>query len=327
MEAPPDAALEAALRGLAARLSGEALAEALTDFGWEECLSAAPRSATAALFEGMGRAGSRSAAIHDVVRNALLVAPPDDLAVAGVVSIPPPGEVSSGVTDSGRVWARGFLFGGKASAGEVLFAVTAGRSLRVVAVGLDALASLRAVSGLDPRLELVEVTAFDAPARTVLAGDRAVAAWQCATAAGRRALAHQITGAARRMLELAVEHAKTRHQFGSPIGSFQAVRHRLAEAYVAVEAATAATAAAWEADDPVLASMLAKSLAGRAARVGGRHCQQVLAGIGFTAEHPFHLFLTRALVLDTFLGSSSELPRAIGRALAARGGIPRLVEL
>jgi alkylation response protein AidB-like acyl-CoA dehydrogenase len=129
------------------------------------------------------------------------------------------------------------------------------------------------------------------------------------------------------MIDLAVAHARDRVQFGRPIGTFQGVRNRLADAYVAWQAAAAALELAWDADDEYLAGMLAKSLAGRAARIAATHCQQVLAGIGFTAEHPFHLFLVRALVLDTVLGSAAELPAAIGAHLASAGTIPRLVEL
>lgn len=72
---------------------------------------------------------------------------------------------------------------------------------------------------------------------------------------------------------------------------------------------------------------MAKSLAGRAARIAATQCQQVLAGIGFTAEHPFHRFLARALVLDSVLGSATELPAAIGAHLISAGTIPRLVDL
>jgi alkylation response protein AidB-like acyl-CoA dehydrogenase len=68
-------------------------------------------------------------------------------------------------------------------------------------------------------------------------------------------------------------------------------------------------------------------LAGRAARIAATQCQQVLAGIGFTAEHSFHRFLARALVLDSVLGSASELPTVIGAQLLSAGTIPRLVDL
>src|SRR5581483_188536 len=119
-------------------------------------------------------------------------------------------------------------------------------------------------------------------------------AWTAAVAAARRALAHQLIGASRAMLALAVTHATERVQFGRPIARFQAVRHRLADALVAIESADAALGAAW--DDPGrMTAALAKALAGRAARVVATQCQQVLAGIGFTTDHPFHRYLKRTL--------------------------------
>ncbi len=73
--------------------------------------------------------------------------------------------------------------------------------------------------------------------------------------------------------------------------------------------------------------MLAKSLAGRSTTVAARHCQQVLAGIGFTAEHALHHYTKRALVLDGLLGSSSRLPQEIGSTLLATRRLPRLLDL
>ena len=118
----------------------------------------------------------------------------------------------------------------------------------------------------------------------------------------------------------------TREQFGRPIAQFQAVRHRLAEAYVALEAGDAAVAAAWDAPDPMTA-MLAKSLAGRGARIAATHSQQVLAGIGFTEEHPLHRYVKRTLLLDGLLGSSTRLPRELGVTLLATRQLPRLLDL
>ena len=75
---------------------------------------------------------------------------------------------------------------------------------------------------------------------------------------------------------------------------------------------------------------MAKSLAGRAARATAGHTQQVLAGIGFTTDHPFQLRLKRALTVDVLFGSASSLPAEIGAELLARGHaagvIPQLVE-
>ncbi|GAA2401925.1 acyl-CoA dehydrogenase family protein [Actinomadura vinacea] len=144
-----------------------------------------------------------------------------------------------------------------------------------------------------------------------------------ALAAGRRALGFQLVGAARAALELAREHALARTQFGRPVASFQAVRHRLAETLVALEAAEAALG---HASDPMTAK-LGKALAGRAGLTASRHCQQVLAGIGFTAEHRFHRFARRILILDDLLGSASALTAEIGGDLRAAGRAPRLVDL
>ena len=145
-------------------------------------------------------------------------------------------------------------------------------------------------------------------------------------AAGRHALGWWLVGAGRAMLSLARQHALDRSQFGRPVASFQAIRHRLAETLVAIEGAEATlVAAAAEPDD--LSFLLAKAAAGQAALTAARHCQQVLGGIGFTAEHELHRHVKRALVLDAMLGSSRELTREAGKALRSRGFAPRLAQL
>ncbi len=151
-------------------------------------------------------------------------------------------------------------------------------------------------------------------------------AWDGAVAAGRVALAHQLIGGARWMLDAARTHAVDREQFGRSVASFQAVRHKLAESLVAIEGAASVTNACNDDVDPLLAA-LAKSLAGKAARTTATNAQQVLAGIGFTTDHEFHRWLKRTLVIDTVLGSSSSIPTEIGAELLARGGAPRLLEL
>jgi acyl-CoA dehydrogenase-like protein len=144
--------------------------------------------------------------------------------------------------------------------------------------------------------------------------------------AGRHALGWWLVGASRTMLSLARRHAVDRVQFGRPVASFQAVRHRLAETLVAVEGAEATLlAAAAEPDE--LSFMLAKAAAGHAALTAARHCQQVLGGIGFTAEHDLHRHIKRALLLDGLLGSSRELTREAGAVLRAKGFAPRLAQL
>jgi hypothetical protein len=160
----------------------------------------------------------------------------------------------------------------------------------------------------------------DLPIHRVAQGD------SVPVAAGRHALGWWLVGAGRAMLSLARQHALDRSQFGRPVASFQAIRHRLAETLVAIEGAegTLVTAAA-EPDD--LSFLLAKAAAGQAALTAARHCQQVLGGIGFTAEHELHRHIKRALVLDAMLGSSRELTREAGTALRAKGFAPRLAQL
>ena len=128
------------------------------------------------------------------------------------------------------------------------------------------------------------------------------------------------------MLALAREHTLDRVQFGKPISSFQAVRHRLAETLVAIETAEAMLAAAWEDESPGSAAM-AKALAGRGARTASKHCQQVLAGIGFTVEHPLQRYVRRVLVLDELLGSARALTRALGTDVITSKALPAMLPL
>jgi alkylation response protein AidB-like acyl-CoA dehydrogenase len=128
------------------------------------------------------------------------------------------------------------------------------------------------------------------------------------------------------MLELARVHALERVQFDRPIAGFQAVRHKLAEAYVAIESADGALAASWE-DGTSATAAVAKAIAGRGARLVAKHCQQVLAGIGFTTEHPFHTHLRRALVLDRLLGDAKSLTKATGEELLRTRRVPPTLPL
>ncbi|MFG3019439.1 acyl-CoA dehydrogenase family protein [Streptomyces sp. NPDC048254] len=142
-------------------------------------------------------------------------------------------------------------------------------------------------------------------------------------AAGRRAVGWWLLGTGHAMLALARGHVLDRVQFGRPLAAFQAVRHRLAETLVALEGAEAALTAAE--DD--LGALLAKAAAGQAALTTARHCQQVLGGIGFTAEHPLHRHVRRAVALDGLRGSARELTREAGALVRTSGTAPRLVQL
>ncbi|MDT5140116.1 MAG: hypothetical protein QOD58_4378 [Mycobacterium sp.] len=325
LEATERELLAQTLRRLAEEFDGPHLSKALTDFGFEQVLAEAPREAVSTLFDALGRAGSMSTVFQDVLLQPLTGLLQHTPGAHSVV-LPRIGAALSGFLEGDAVTVCGLVIGRRAAT-ALLAPVAIGDETVWVRVTDPLALSIRVVAGLDPALAITEVAAERVTATVVSSGDQAIALWNAVATVGRLALSYQIVGAVGAMIDLAVEHACKRMQFGRAIGSFQGVRNRLAEAHVAYSAATAALELAWEADDEYLAGMLAKSLAGRAARIAATHCQQVLAGIGFTAEHPFHRYLARALVLDSVLGSTNELHRAIGQQLVSAGSIPRLVEL
>jgi alkylation response protein AidB-like acyl-CoA dehydrogenase len=157
---------------------------------------------------------------------------------------------------------------------------------------------------LDP---LTPVTRVASLPRGERVGDAAVAnEW---SRAGRVLTAAFALGLAQRCTDLAVAYAATREQFDRPIGSFQAVKHLLADMLVRTEVARAAVyAAGTHLDDsgqPGIDRAVAgaKVLAGEAAVVNGKSATQVYGGMGFTWEVDVHLYLKRAWVLDTHFGS------------------------
>jgi alkylation response protein AidB-like acyl-CoA dehydrogenase len=123
--------------------------------------------------------------------------------------------------------------------------------------------------------------------------------------------AAEMLGAARRALDLSVAHARVREQFGQPIGSFQAVRHRLAEMLLAVENAyTAVYYAAWAVDaaapDAGLAASVAKTYVAEAAWKACGDAIQVHGGIGFTWEYDLHLYAKRVRALAALYGDGDH---------------------
>jgi hypothetical protein len=290
--------------------TGEALDHALDELGWREALEDDGRAAIAILFELQGRANVTSSSLSRVLAHALGV----DAASVAFPSLGSRG--APGVLERGRVHVDGLT----TSPAETILVVTStGDKDVAVTIPLNDL-DRREVAGMDPSLGLVEVRG-DAAATEV-----GPVNWAAAAALAQLALGHELVGASRRMLELAREHALERIQFDRPIATFQVVRHRLAETLIAIETAEAALDAGWLDGSPKMAA-IAKSVAGRGARTAARHCQQVLAGIGFTTEHPFHTYLKRALVLDELFGSTRNLTRELGEDLLRTRRLPPLLPL
>ena len=132
-----------------------------------------------------------------------------------------------------------------------------------------------------------------------------------ATAEATVAFALELVGTCQSIFDTTLEYAKERHQFGVPIGSFQAVKHKLANMFVAIERARAVAlfaAATIEEDDPrrPMATAMAKAAAGECQRLVASDGIQLLGGIGFTWEHDQHLFVKRAKATDALFGSAAE---------------------
>jgi len=162
------------------------------------------------------------------------------------------------------------------------------------------------MSGMDLTRKLYSVRLENTPAEKL--GDLAglPKALDVATAA----LAAEMVGGMQRTLDLAVEYAKTRKQFGKPIGIFQAVQHQCADMYLETESSrSAAYYAAWALDenapDAALATSIAKMYASDAARTVGNRGIQVHGGMGFTWENDLHLYYRRAKGSENMLGDST----------------------
>ena len=205
----------------------------------------------------------------------------------------------------------------------VLPAYDRGSTPRLLAPAPDAADATRMDWPLDPLTPLWRLESLPAGEPVVDAGTRMMRDGSLLTAALQ-------VGHATEVLDLAVAYAKERHQFGQPIGSFQAIKHMCADMLVRAEVARAAVhAAACLADAPDVAAaeaeaagstpaeqvdravMGAKLLADQAALANARAAIQVHGGMGFTWEVPLHLHLKRARVLATSFGTGAELEAAV----------------
>jgi alkylation response protein AidB-like acyl-CoA dehydrogenase len=179
------------------------------------------------------------------------------------------------------------------------------------------------VTSLDMTRQLCDVSLDGAPARQVAVGAAAAVAIEAGLAAGAVVLAAEQLGLAQRCLDMTVAYGKERHQFARQVGSFQAVKHRLADLWATITQARAASryaAACLASGDPdtAVAVALAKSACCDAAVTAAQECVQLHGGIGFTWEHPAHLYLKRAKASAVTFGT----PGAHRAALAGLVNLP-----
>ena len=199
--------------------------------------------------------------------------------------------------------------------GEKLFVPDAGVANTIVVVGRDGVyvvdakapgVSITPMAGMDLTRKLYAVSLNDVAAEALDAADRFDRGLNIATVA----LAAEMVGGMQRTLDITVEYAKTRKQFGKPIGMFKAVQHQCADMYLETESARsavyyAAVALQDGAADAQAAVSIAKLYASDASRTVGNRGIQVHGGMGFTWENDLHLYYRRAKASETMLGDAT----------------------
>jgi alkylation response protein AidB-like acyl-CoA dehydrogenase len=197
-----------------------------------------------------------------------------------------------------------------AAADEILVAATGSGGIGLYAV--DAKNTQRsALMTLDLTRPQATITFADSPARLLAGPEEAERVITHALQVGSALLAVEEVGAAQHLLDLAVEYAKSRLQFGRQIGTFQAIKHKLADMLVDLEhARSAAYHAVWAltdgSDDPALAVSIAQATASAALSRIAADTIQVHGGIGFTWEHQAHLYFKRATTDAALLGTAEQ---------------------
>jgi alkylation response protein AidB-like acyl-CoA dehydrogenase len=207
--------------------------------------------------------------------------------------------------------------------GTKLFVTDAGVADFIVVVASDSVFVVDAkapglhiepMKGMDLARKIYSVDFKNTPAESLGNSSSLVSALNVATAA----LCAEMTGGMQRMLELTVAYAKTRKQFGKPIGIFQAVQHLCADMYLETESSRSATYyAAWALEentaDAAASVSVAKMYASDAARNVGNRGIQVHGGMGFTWENDIHLYYRRAKASETMLGDATFHRERIAR--------------
>ncbi|MGB9402124.1 MAG: acyl-CoA dehydrogenase family protein [Candidatus Acidiferrales bacterium] len=199
--------------------------------------------------------------------------------------------------------------------GEKLFVSDAAAANFIIVVARDGVfavdakapgITIKAMIGMDLTRKLYSVSFNNTPVEKLGNSAGLARAFDIAAAS----LAAEMVGGMQRTLDITVEYAKMRKQFGKPIGMFQAVQHQCADMYLETESSRSATYyAAWaleeNAPDAALAVSIAKMYASDAARTVGNRGIQVHGGMGFTWENDIHLYYRRAKASETAFGDAT----------------------
>jgi alkylation response protein AidB-like acyl-CoA dehydrogenase len=180
--------------------------------------------------------------------------------------------------------------------------------------------TLVAQSSVDGTRKLARVDWTPTASTCVARGAQARAALDRAFDRGAFAFAAELVGVARKLVEMTVAYVKIRQQFGKAVGSFQAVKHQLAEAHVAIELARpcvhrAAYALARGEHDRAIHVSMAKAYASDAALVAARAALQCHGAIGYSFEYDLHLWMKRAWVQAAAYGDAAWHRARIGASI------------
>jgi len=305
------------------------LSERLGALGWDDVLDDDAPAALQALFETRGTTLSRADALGPVLAGAIADSTQrPDLRSATVVlpSALHPDRLTSRV-DGDHLIVEGITTTTPIGSTSIV-PVGAGRVDVVLALIPSATEwSQHAIEGTDPSMGLFRVAAtFPVSECDWVDGEAASAAWTACAARARWALAAELVSIGHHVIGRAVEYTGQRKQYGRPIGSFQALQHRLAGAHASVVGASHVVAEAATSGSAWVA-LVAKALAGRAAENACTQAQQSYGAIGFTWEHEFHRYLRRTYVLDWLFGGWRTLEREIGARLIEERAVSRIGSL
>lgn len=274
----------------------------LAELGWSDIEAEYPVEACELLFRAQGRSLAQTDCLDRIMLAELagLLGEPVDALV-----MPAAGDRCVPASDDDQV--RGIVLG--PLQGRVVVPVPGPRA--TVSIGVVDAESLHGqrLDTFDPTVHWTQVSG---PFHAKLV--EASGAWNRAVAAAHRALGTELIAITDEILRLAVDHAKSRVQFGVPIGSFQSPRHALAEACAAVEGARALMGQSW-CYGGQLSAQAAKAAAGRAHRAVSNTALQVFGAIGLTAEHDLHRYVSRGFQIDSLCGSYDQLETLLAEQL------------
>lgn len=303
------ASIREAFRELVAAHPLGVSATTLGEFGWLDLLSDTPRTAISVVFDEIGRSGAAVAGL-DVLAWWILG---ETLGVGESVALVLPGR--GGTADD---TISGFLLGPREPVTHLLVLDQRRSDARLFASvgvaeervdGIDAAGQARFVSFQSQPSPAAELTPEIAAA--LIDGVR-------------RAVSYEQVGLASQMLEIARDHVCTRIQFGRPIGANQSVQHRLADLYVAIEAASAALDTTWAEGIGRLAFATAYVLAAEAADLAIHHSLQVCGGMGMTEEFALAPLVRRSLLLSGVCEPALDVASEIVTVISESEEIPRL---